>query len=104
MVIFDSNNPGEESDIVLCKQAIYLLGDPEDLMSFSKFKISVPAIRGARGTRPGSRFFQFHAVLGKFGEIVCWCPHPPKSWPHLREILDPPLSLFIRFATPNDYI
>ena len=45
MVIFDINNPGEESDIVLCKQAIYWMGDPEDLMSFSKFKISVPDLR-----------------------------------------------------------
>ena len=35
---------------------------------------------------PPSKFFQFHAVLGKFGKIVCWCPFP-------GEILDPPLQL-----------
>ena len=23
---------------------------------------------------PGSKYFQFHAVLGKFGKIVCWRP------------------------------
>ena len=72
MVIFDINNPSEESDIVLCKQAIYLLGDPEDLMSFSKFKISVADLRGARGTRPpGPNSFNFMQFLGTFGEILC---------------------------------
>ena len=37
-----------------------------------------------------SKFFQFHAVLGKFGKIVCW--RPLKGWYlHLDGILDPPL-------------
>ena len=44
---------------------------------------------GARDA-PGSKLFQFHAFLGKFGKIICWCL--PEGWrPHMREILDPPL-------------
>ena len=39
------------------------------------------AIRGTRGTSPGSNFIQF---LGDFDKIVCWCPL-------LGEIMDPPL-------------
>ena len=37
-------------------------------------------LRGREGGAPpwGSKFFQFHAVLEKFGKIVCW--HPPESW------------------------
>ena len=49
--------------------------------------------KGGEG-RPRSKFFQFHAVLGKFGEIVCWQPSPhPEGWrPYLGEMLDPPLK------------
>ena len=33
---------------------------------------------GARDAHPswGSKFFQFHAVFGKIGKIVCWRPPP----------------------------
>ena len=38
---------------------------------------------GMRDVRPpGSKFFQFHAVFGKFGKIVCWHP-PPGELVHL---------------------
>ena len=49
----------------------------------------------ARPSRPPSwsKFFQFHAVFGKIGKIVCW--RPPRSWrPLPGEILDPPLTLY----------
>ena len=83
VVIFDINNPrpSEESDIFLCKQAIYLMGDPEDLMSFSKFKMSVPDLRGREGRTPGPNSLNFMQFLGKFGEIVCWHPHPRRVGP-----------------------
>ena len=49
---------------------------------------------------PGSKFFQFHAVFGKF-----WQNHmlaPPGSWrPHLVEILDPPLNFHMKWKTRN---
>ena len=42
-----------------------------------------------KGRCEGSKFFQFHAVFGNFGKIVCWRPrlggwrpHPGKSWIH----------------------
>ena len=34
---------------------------------------------GARGTSPGSKFFQFHAVSGEFGKIVGLSP-APQGW------------------------
>ena len=39
---------------------------------------------------PGPKFFQFHAVLGFFGRIVCWRPPPPPGELAAppREILD----------------
>ena len=40
---------------------------------------------------PGSKFFQFHAVLAKI-----WPPLAPKGLhPHLGKILDPPLGITI---------
>ena len=39
---------------------------------------------------PVFKFFQFHAVLTKFGNIMCWWPLGGWS-PNLGEILDPPL-------------
>ena len=45
----------------------------------------------------GSKFFQFHAVLGNFGKIVCW--RPLESWPpHLGEILYPLLFYEYRLS------
>ena len=39
---------------------------------------------------PMSKLFQFHAVFGKFGKILCL--RPLEGWrPNHREILDPPL-------------
>ena len=35
------------------------------------------------------------SVLGKFAKIVCWRPPPGELAPHLREILDPSLLLWI---------
>ena len=35
------------------------------------------------------------SVLGKYGKIVCWRPPPGELAPHLREILDPSLLLWI---------
>ena len=36
---------------------------------------------GSKGINPwGSKLFQFHAVFGKFGEIVCWCPPSSEGW------------------------
>ena len=58
----------------------------------------LPAVadqRGRKGRAPGSKFFQFHAVFGKFWQNRMlaasegWRPHP-------GEILDPPLSWVIR--------
>ena len=34
-------------------------------------------ILDARPPPWGSKFFQFHAVFGKIGKIVCWRPPPP---------------------------
>ena len=43
---------------------------------------------------PGSKFFQFHAVFGKFWQNRMLAP-PLESWrPILGEILDPPLICF----------
>ena len=41
---------------------------------------------------PGRNSFNFMQFLGNLGKIVCW--HPPGGLvPHLREILDPPLTV-----------
>ena len=48
----------------------------------------------------GSKFFQFHAVLGKF-LAKPYVGAPPQVWrPHLGEILDPPLvpPLLVQFS------
>ena len=57
---------------------------------------SVADLRGARGwVSPwGSKFFQFHAVLGKILQNRMLAP-PLEGWcPHLGEILDPPLLIY----------
>ena len=47
----------------------------------------------------GSKFFQFHAVFGKFWRNRMLAP-PPGSWrPLLGEILDPPLVI-ISYTSP----
>ena len=47
---------------------------------------------GASLAPPGSKFFQFHAVFGKFWQNRMLAPPTPVGWrPHLGEILDPPL-------------
>ena len=49
----------------------------------------------------GSKFFQFHAVFGKFWQNRMLAPPPPGSWrPLLGEILDPPLSCLPRPLSP----
>ena len=41
---------------------------------------------------PGPKFLNFHAVSGKIGQIVCWCPL--RGWYFLLcETLDPPLTV-----------
>ena len=56
-------------------------------------------LRGREGCAPllGSKFFQFHAVFGVFlAKSYGGAPPPPKSWwPHLEEILDPPLRTIV---------
>ena len=44
--------------------------------------ISVELLAGLRGSIPGGlNSFNFIQFLGKFGEIVCWCPlPPPEGW------------------------
>ena len=50
--------------------------------------------KGAQGTRApsgGSKFFQFHAVFGKFWQNRMLAPPWGVGAPLLGEILDPPL-------------
>ena len=48
---------------------------------------------------PGSKFFQYHAVLGKiFQNHMLATPPPPEGWrPNRGEILDPPLKIEVLF-------
>ena len=60
--------------------------------------LSVADLRGAKDAPRGSKFFQFHAVFGKFWENLMLAP--PESWhPHLWEILDPPLVTLVTLVT-----
>ena len=59
--------------------------------------IAVADLRGGAGdARPlppwGSKFFQFHAVFGKFRQNRMLAPLPGSWHPLLGEILDPPLN------------
>ena len=49
---------------------------------------------GARDAPPqGSKFFQFHAVFGKFWQNLMFAPTLQLWRPHLGEFLAPPLQL-----------
>ena len=36
--------------------------------------LSAVPVAVPRGAPYGPKFSQFHAVFGKFGKIICWCP------------------------------
>ena len=54
---------------------------------------AVADLRGVQGTLPpGSKFFQFHAFLGKIWQNRMLAPPRGVGTPLLGEILDPPLQ------------
>ena len=77
---------------------------PLDLLFLLFFQCRIYIVKfGTHNPRPhspsaGFKFFQLHAIFGKFGKTVCWRHPPGGSVPHLAEILDPPLpsSIFSR--------
>ena len=81
--------PGNASD-----HHIFMFSDRGLLNSEYIASKSSGGSKGARGTLAppwGSKFFQFHAVVGKFWQNRML--PPPESWrPLLGEILDPPLK------------
>ena len=72
-----------------------VLSDLEDAFA-ALDQISLADLRMRERRSPWwSKFFQFHAVLGKIWQNYMLAPPPPEGWrPNLGEILDPPLNMF----------